>query len=374
MKKKILIIIFALILILIGGSILFSNKKSEYVFGTVGRNTIIGTVSESGAVTSNGGTFIYSSTTGIISQVYVSNGDLIGEKQKLFSVQSTATPQQKAESYALYQAARSAVQQAENNRRSAAATLDRLYDDLSKGNKDETLSEKETRTIAEVANDNAHDALLAAKANLVSAQNNYNSLLNSTAVAPIPGIVSNLSIAVGNTVSVNSPLAPSAPVLFIKSNSPTEILITVGENDINKIKVGQNSNIKLDAIENKVYKGVVQRFDERGTVVQGVPKYNLYILVLDPDENIKSGMTADVDIVTSELTNVLVVPNAAVKPYQKGRAVRILDKNGKIQYLPIKIGVRGKEYTQIIEGLNEGQEIIVSLADEQVKKTGLFKL
>lgn len=375
MKKKILIVTILLLVILFVflGFKFFANKKSGYIFGTVEKRNLIGMVSESGSITANGGTFIYSSTTGIINKIFVKNGDIVTEKQKLFSVKSTATWQEKAESYALYQAAKSAVQQAENNRRSTGTTVDRVHDDVKNHEHDETFLQKETRTIAEVAHDNAYDDLLSAQADLVSAQTKYNSLLSSTAVAPIPGVVSNLAVADGNKVSVNTPLSPSSPVLFIKGSGPTEILIAIGENDINKIKVGQKADVRLDAIENKIYKGVVERFDENATFIQSVPKYNLYISVLDSDENIKLGMTADVDIVTSELSNILTVPNAAIKPYLKGRAVRILDKNNKVQYLPIKIGVKGKEFTQIIEGLNEGQQIIVSLAGEQAQKASIFR-
>lgn len=373
MKKKIFIIVL-IIVVAIVGFVFFSRKKSQYVFESVTRRTIIGLVSESGTVTSNGGTYIYSSTTGVINKVYVTNGDFVTEKQKLFSVKSTSTPQQRAESYALYQAAKSAVQQAENTRRSTSATVDRVHDDVKDHDSDESFLEKETRTIAEVSHDNAYDALLSAKANLISAQANYNSLLNSTAIAPISGIITNLAITSGLMVSANTVLSPAIPVLFIKSSSPTEILIPIGENDINKVEVGQKATIKFDAIENKIYTGVVDRFDENGTVVQSVSKYNLYVSVLDPDENIKSGMTADVDIVTDELTSVISVSSSAVKPYQKGRAVRVLDNNKQIKYLPVKIGVKGKEFTQIIEGVNEGQEIIVSLADEQSSKASMFKL
>ncbi|MDD3003077.1 MAG: efflux RND transporter periplasmic adaptor subunit [Candidatus Shapirobacteria bacterium] len=374
MKKGILIIIAVVVVLVVVGVMVFSNKKSEYIFETVSRKNITGMVSESGTVTTSGGVYIYSATTGIIDKVFVSNGDDVTEKQKLFSVKSTATPQEKTESYALYQSAKSAVKQAENTRRSTTATVDRVHDNVKNNDNDETFLEKETRTIAEVANDNAYDALLAAQANLISAQTKYNSLLNSTAIAPISGVVSNLAVISGSMVMAKSLLSPSDPILFIKSGGLTEILITIGENDINKIDVGQKADVKFDAIENKTYKGVVERFDEKGTVVQGVSKYNLYISIIDADEKIKSGMTADADIITSELTNVLAVPNTAIKPYQKGRAVRVLDDKGNIQYLPVKIGVRGKEFTQIIEGLKEGQKIIVSLTSEQTPKASMFKI
>jgi HlyD family secretion protein len=351
---------------------LFPGQKDQYTLGKVQKTTVTETVSESGSLTSLGKTNIFSTTTGVVEKIFVANGQEVSEKQKLFTVKSTASPQEKAEAFAVYQAAKSSVQQAENNRRATIATVNRVHDDLKDHDNDETYLQKETRTAAEVANDNTWDALLIANANLLSAQANYYSTQNSTVVAPISGQISNLSIATGSGVSANNPLAPSSPTLIIGRVGTTEIMVSVGETDINKISIGQNAEVKFDAIENKIYKGLVERYDENGLVTQGVSKFNVYITVTNPDENLKSGMNADVDILTKNLTNVLAVPNAAIKPYQKGRAVRV-QRNNKIEYLPVKTGIKGKEYTQILEGITEDQEIIISLASEKPKKASLLQ-
>ena len=82
-------------------------------------------------------------------------------------------------------------------------------------------------------------------------------------------------------------------------------------------------------------------------------------------------MSADATIITKTLEDVLSVPSSSVKPYQGGRAVRIM-KNNKIAYLPVKIGVRGKSKTEIISGISQGQEVITALSNEQIKRPGLF--
>jgi HlyD family secretion protein len=363
---------FILVILLIGFLVskkVFSKSTSGYIMGTVQKQTITEMVTESGIVTTSGRVTIYSPTTGIVGKVFVANDDRVSEGQKLFTVKSTATPQEKTTALAAFQAAKAAVQQAENNRRLTTTTVDRVHDDLKDKDSTETFTEKETRTTAEVAHDNAYDVLLSAQAQLVSAQVAYQATQNSTVTAPISGLVSNLSVASGSAVLVNNVLAPTSPILVLGGLGPTEIVISVGENDINKIQVGQKADIKLDAVDDRVFQGVVKRFDTGGTITQGVVKFNVYLEVTDFDHRLKPGMTADVDIVTSELTDVLSVPNSAVKPYQKGRAVRRLDNNGKLEYIPIKIGLRGKEFTQIIEGLGPDQEIILSLTNEKTKKT-----
>ena len=372
MKKWIWIIAAGILAVVLIAFKLNSAKKDQYVFGVVKKENIVEVVSESGTVSSNDRTDIFSPTNGLISKVYVSNGDIVKEGQKLFDVKSTATSQEKSEALAIYQAAKSTVQQAENNRRMTLATVTRVHDDVKDHDKDETFLQKEIRTTAEVANDNAWSALLAAQAQLNAAQKTYYATLNSTVTAPVAGTISNLSVTTGGGVTINNPMIGVTPVLIVNSNQKTEISITVGDSDINKIKTGQICSIKFDAIEGKSYHGIVERFDNSGSISQGVAKYNVYIVMSDPDEMIKPGMSADVDITTKELKDVLGVPSTSVKPYQKGRAVRILNSKGVLEYIPVKIGVRGKDYVEILEGLKEGQQIILSLPGDNPSKKSLF--
>jgi RND family efflux transporter MFP subunit len=351
---------------------IFFKSESGYVFDTAQKRDITEVVSESGTITANGSINIFSPTTGVVSNVFVVNGQSVAERQKLFTVKSTATPQEKAAAYAAYQVAVTAVQQAENSRRSTQATVARIHDDLKNKGASENFSEKETRTSAEVANDNAWDALLAAQAQLTAAQTANSAVQNATVTAPVSGLVSNLAIATGSSVLANNPLVSSLPALIISGLGDTQVMITVGENDINKIQIGQTAQITLDAVDDRTYHGMLDRVDTNGTITQSVVKFNVYIRVTDPDDRLKPGMTADVDIITRKEPDILSVPNTAVKPYQKGRAVRKLGKNGEIEYLPVKIGIRGKEFTQIVEGLDEGQKIIVSLTNEKAPKKSPF--
>lgn len=373
-NKKVIWGILLLLLIALIVYRVFSPKKNQYTFGKVEKKTVTEIVSESGSVVTNGRVEIYSPTTGVVQKIFVSNGDKVLERQKLFTVKSTASPQEKAAANAEYQLAKAAFRQAENTRRSTMATVDRVHDDVKNHDKDETYLQKETRTIAEVANDNAYDALLAAQARLSSAQINYYATLNSTVTAPVPGLISNLSLTEGTSVQIKNILLPSSPLLLIGELGETEVVVSVGESDINKIKVGQEAVVRFDAVENKTYPGVVQRLDESGINTQGVAKFNVYLIIQDPDENLKPGMNADVDITTKELVDVLTVPNTAIKPYQKGRAVRILGKNKQIEFVTVKTGIKGKDYTQIIEGLKEGDRIITSLSGETPPKSNFFQI
>ncbi|MBU1031310.1 efflux RND transporter periplasmic adaptor subunit [Patescibacteria group bacterium] len=371
-KKRIVIILVILVAGFFLGREIFSKKGDGYIFDTVQKRTVTEIVSESGTVVTNDSVNIYSPTNGVIEKILVSNNEETKEGQILFTVKSTATREEKASAFAAYKTAEATLQQAENTLRDKVAIRTKILDDVKDHSKDESFTQRQTRTTAEVAADNAYDAVKAAGAALTSAQVAYQATQNAKVTAPVVGIVSNLSVASGSSITVNSLLTPSSPVLMIDGPGATEVMVSVGEGDINKIKINQAVDIEADAVSDKVYQGVVKRFDENGTVTESIVKFNVYIEVGSPDDKLKPGMTADVDIITNKLEGVLSVPNTAIKPYQKGRAVRKLGSNGELEFIPVKIGIRGEEFTQITEGLGEGQQIIVSLANEKVERKSPF--
>ena len=371
MKKGLIFFIVAIVIVSLFVIFrLISAKATGYIMGKVSKESITETVSESGAIASTGQVEVYSPSTGIISQIYVKNGDVVKEGQKLFSVKSTASSEEKSAAYAALKAAQSAANQAENTRRATIATVDRVHDDVKDHDKDETYVQKELRTTAEVANDNAYEAVLSAKAQVTAAQLSYFATQNSTVYAPTSGVISNSSVSPGSKV-VAKISSNTQPVLLLSGTGTTEVIISVSEGDINKIKLGQQATLTLDAVPNQTFNGIVNRFDDRGSSVQGVVKFNVYLTIMDATDLIKPGMTTDVDIITAQYKDILAVPNSAVKPYQKGRAVRVL-KNKKIEYIPIKTGIKGKEYTQVLDGLTEGQEIIFSISNENLPKRSYF--
>ncbi len=349
-----------------------SNNEPEYTTDVVKKADITEVVSESGTIASVGSTAVYSPTNGLVDEVFVTNNQEVKRNEKLFAVKSTATKEEITTAYAAYQAAASAVQQAENIRRSTTATVDRVHDDVKDNDDDETFLQKETRTTAEVAHDNAYDALLAARASLVSAQVAYQATQDTIVVAPIDGTISNLSVTDGAAVAINSPLAPVSPVLMIGNIGTPEVKISVGENDINKVKVGKEVVLEVDAIDNKHYKGVVSRVDELGTVTQGVVNFSIYIEIIDPDDMLRTGMGVDAEIITKKLEDILSVPNSAIKRSDGKRAVRVPGEKGEIEFVYVETGVKGGDRTQILSGLSEGQLIISSTPSDSEKRTSPF--
>lgn len=371
LKKKILTVVgVGVILFLIYRSFFGSNQEEQVTTDTVKRTTIVETVSESGNIQSNQ-VNIYSSTNGVIQEIFVENGDEVKEGQKLFTVESTATSEDKAKAYASYQSALTSLNSAKNNLRSAEASVEKVHDDLKGHDSDETFAQKETRTKAEVAKDNAYDSVKSAQANLVSAELAYRATQDSTAIAPIAGTVANLGFSAGNNVSALSGAGTTAsgtPVLVLGTLEDYEVKLQLSEVEISKIKVGQSAAITVNAIRDKVFTGSVVRADEYGTNTSGVITFNAYIKLNDPSSDIKPLMSATVSVETAKHENTLVVPNSAVKPYQGGKAVQIQFQNG-LRYQPVKVGIKSTNETEILDGVTEGMEVVTGASSSTSTET-----
>ena len=368
-----------------------ASKQPQYTISKATKNTIIEVVSETGTIAATGKTDVYSPTNGIIETIFVRNGDTVIEGQELFTIKSSATEQEKTHALASYLTAKNTLDTAQATRYSLQSTM------FTKWNTFKNLAENDTyensdgtpkydsRSAAEYhvaekdwlaaeSNYKKQQAVISqAQAALSSTYLLYQATQNATVNATVPGTISNLSVTINSTVKVSSTASPTTPLATIANLSTTEVVVPLSENDIAKVKEGQEATIDVNAINDKIYKGIVRRVDTIGTKDQGVIRYNTYIEIGNADNKLRPGMNVDVVITTTTLHNVLSVPNSAIKPYQKGRAVRIPGrKNGEITYVPVVIGIKGKEKTQIIKGIEEGQGVITSLSNEQIKRPGLF--
>lgn len=390
-KKKLLIVVLLIVALAVAGQIIGNlTKKPAYTLAKVEIGNVTEIVTETGSVAASGVVQVYSPTNGVIENVLVVNGQQVSDKDELFSVISSATEQEVQAARSNYLTAVSTLGTAEANlhtMQSAMFTEWDTYKNLAENStyeNDDGTPKTDNRTLpefhiaekdwlaAEGKYKNQQSVVAQAQAQVSSTWQLLQATQNAKVTAPTAGTITNLSVSNGSTVAINSTLAPTTPVLTITNASATEVSIALSETDINKVKEGQKASVKIEAAKEEDYTGIVKRVDTIGTDTQGVIRYNVYIEILNADANIKPGMTADATITTNELSDVLTVPNSAVKPYQGGRAVRVPGKNGEIEYIPVMIGIRGEEKTQIIKGLTENQEIITSLSNEAIQRSGGF--
>jgi HlyD family secretion protein len=129
--------------------------------------------------------------------------------------------------------------------------------------------------------------------------------------SPIDGTVVARNIDVGQTVAASL----QAPTLFNIAQDLTKMQVyaATDESDVGQIKVGQPITFKVDAFPRDTFRGVVSQIRMNATTVQNVVTYNTIIDFDNPDTKLFPGMTAYVTIPVASATNVVKVPNGALR-------------------------------------------------------------
>jgi HlyD family secretion protein len=146
------------------------------------------------------------------------------------------------------------------------------------------------------------------QAALRQAQTNLN---YTTIRAPVNGVVVSRAVDVGQTVAASL----SAPTLFTIAQDLTRMQVetSVDEADIGRVKLEDRATFTVDAFPGQMFSGVVTQIRKAPQVVQNVVTYTVVISVANPGEKLLPGMTANVKLVYDQKSNVLKVPNAALR-------------------------------------------------------------
>ena len=176
--------------------------------------------------------------------------------------------------------------------------------------------------------------------------------------SPIAGIVTKKDFEVGEIVSANT------PVLYIISDNKFEIEANVSEADIAKVNIGDSARVTLDAYGSDIiFPSIVTKIDPAETMIEGVATYKTTFNFLDNDNRIKSGMTANIDIMTDKKEGVLAVPQRAVSSRNGDRFVMLYVGKDVPEEKKITTGLRGSDgFIEVLSGLVIRDKII-SLAE-----------
>ena len=360
-RKRIIGAVVLVILIVIGIWKLTSGNGNGITYQTskVEKGTIVSSVSASGQVLTTNILSITTEASGVVKKVYVKDGDEVYAGQKLAEITlDTAGLEKNAQAYASCISALNGVNSANNSYRSAIASAEKVLDDVKGHDSDETYAQKETRTKAEVARDNAYDGLRQAQANLTSATYNYKAT-SPTITAPFAGVIGSVNLVEGmvlesanSTTSINS-----QRVAVIKGDSLPVISVSLSEIDVPKVAVGQKVIITLDSISDKTFTGIVATVDRVGATTSNVTSYSAKIKLDSSSTEILPNMAATANIVLETKTDVLKAPSSAVSTQDGTNYIKIL-KDGKEINVPVEIGISSDTEIEIISGINESDTII----------------
>lgn len=195
------------------------------------------------------------------------------------------------------------------------------------------------------------DDLSAAKARVAAAQA---SLEMAWIESPFAGVITQADVKPGDQAQLG------VTAFRVDDLSSLLVDVDISEVDINRVEIGQLVSLTFDAILTKEYQGEVVEVSPVGTLVQGLVNFKVTIRLVDPDESVKPGMTAAVNIIVDELNDVLLVPNRAVRTDDGERIVYLL-VNGQLERVPIQLGASSDLYSAVAAGdLEPGDEVVLN--------------
>jgi RND family efflux transporter MFP subunit len=230
------------------------------------------------------------------------------------------------------------------------------YDDKSKIAATEI---EQAKLRLELAETNYPDELKIAQADIEQARAALNyaeiQLSYATIKAPISGVIASITTQEGENVAVGL----SAPTFVtIVDLSRLQVDVFVDETDIGKVKVGQGATFTVDAYPGKEFSGKVIAIYPKAITQQNVVYYDVVIAINDTEGLLRPDMTASVTIYAVKRENVLTVPNRAIRREEGKRYVYTAADN-VISKREVKVGFRDSNYTEIVEGLKEGERVIL---------------
>jgi len=422
------------LIVLKKAGVIGKNEGIKVTAEKVARRTIVETVNASGKVYPEVEVKLSPDISGEIVSLNVAEGDSVKKGQVLAKIyggiyltqkdQAQAIVKQQQAQVANAQAAIGALEANLNQSKQNYIMEKKLYDE-------KVISKSEFNTAvasyqSAIANLNAaKEGIAGSKAAVQSAQAALQTadrnLRLATLVSPMNGIVSLLSVKMGERV-VGSSLMAGTEMMRIADMNKMEVRVDVGENDISKVRLGDSATIEVDAFNDREFTGVVTQIatsnngasteNDFANTSTDVTNYKVYIR-LNPNSYkdligskkrfpFRPGMSASADIQTQTHTNVLSIPINAVTTRQKTDSagnvisenstgnnqsgidnsndedndldvvVFVVQADGKVKKQKVQTGIQDINYIEITGGLKEGDEVVTGPYDVVSKtlKTG----
>jgi len=193
--------------------------------------------------------------------------------------------------------------------------------------------------------------------------------------APIDGKLVGFKAKAGDVIRADTALGE------VVDYSRMKVVVPVDELDISQVEVGQQAEVLVEALPDRVFSGVVTEIADEGTQTSGVATFDVTIL-LDEADGLKAGMSAEAAIVTMKKENALHVPIDAVQSVRgqyfvlvpgeeedqpsedaassgEGRDRMRMGRQPGTRRVEVRVGVHNEDYVEILSGLSEGDQVIV---------------
>jgi macrolide-specific efflux system membrane fusion protein len=202
----------------------------------------------------------------------------------------------------------------------------------------------------------------------INVDNAQKALGQGTLTAPADGVVGVVNLTVGQTISSgagsgsssSSSSSSSSPQISVLTPGAFQVTGTVSDTQVNQITVGQRALV-TPAGATQAVKGKVTQVAAVATVTSGVATFPVVVVLDGSNPGLHAGVSASITVVVNQVVGVLTVPTAAIR----GSNVQVL-VNGKPQTVAVTTGASDSSRTQIVSGLNEGDNVVIATVSSTV--------
>jgi len=392
MSKRNKLLVGAGATVLIVGLVVISagarrDRGVEVRFEQAGRRDLVAAVTASGKIQPKKKVDISADITGRITRIAVREGDLVTKGQFLLQIDPTIYQANLQQAEATYASSQAAAVQAKANRDQAQRALGRTKE----------LRAQNPNLISQEQLEQAQTAFDIAEANLTAAQHQVDqaraavrsasdNLRKTTLLAPMNGRVTRLPVEEGE-VAVPGTFSKDVGLLLTVSDlSVIQAKVKVDETDVVRIHLGDSVDVSIDAFPDTSFTGRVTKLSNSSILTAAssatgqndrAVDYEVEVTLNHPPADVRPDLSATARIITDTRKQALAIPIIALtvrenKPVstenrpvdtavthkkKEAEGVFVVDR-GSATFRPIKVGIAGDEYFEVLDGLKQGETIV----------------
>jgi len=392
MSKRNKVLVGAGAAVLIVGLVVISagarrDRGAEVRFEKASRRDLVAAVTASGKIQPKKKVDISADITGRITKIAVREGDLVTKGQFLLQIDPTIYQANLQQAEATLASSQAAAVQAKANRDQADRALGRTKE----------LHAQNPNLVSQEQLEQAQTAFEIAEANLTAAQHQVeqaraavrsssDNLRKTTLLAPMAGRVTRLSVEEGEVAVPGTFSRDVGLLLTVSDLSVIQVKVNVDETDVVRLHLGDSVEVTIDAFPDTTFMGRVTKVSNSailtaaastpGTNTQAVD-YQVEITLTNPPGDVRPDLSATARIVTDTRKQALSIPIIALtvrenKPVstenrpvdtvtarkkKETEGVFVVDK-GTATFRPVKVGIAGDEYFEVLDGLKQGETIV----------------
>ena len=370
-----------------------NNKGTEVRIEAVQKRDLVASVTASGQVQPQTKVNVAADISGRIVRLAVKEGQMVTKGQFLLEIDPALYIAAVQRAEAAVSASKAQEAQAKANLIQAQRNYQRSAE-IKKANaqlvSDEQL--EQLKTAAEVQEALQQAAVHQVEQSEAQLRDARSSLAKTTILAPMSGRITRLAVEQGETAVPGTFNKDAATLLTIADMSVLETKVKVDETDVARIEVGDSAIVQIDAFPDTTFLGRVTKISNSsvkgtaaaaGSTDQAVD-YEVTIQLVNPPKDTRPDFSATAKVVTDARTQALSIPIIAltVRENEKlentdtaaialGRTtntkevgkkdvegVFVVGGDNKVTFRPVKVGIAGEKYFEVLTGLKDGEKIV----------------